>query len=73
MKQFALGQWKHNPQPLARQLRKALHTLYTYRLKADYHGLRVTAREAREGLATAQTVLAMVADEFGLSKGALKR
>jgi len=72
-KQFARGEWKREPHPILRELRKAMGRLYQYRLKADYHGRKVAASEARESLATAGTVLGMVADEFGLPKGALRR
>ncbi len=70
---FVQGQWQREPLPLSRDIRKALSTLYQYRLKADYHGRKVTAKEAREALAIAMTVLAMVAKEFALSQRVLKR
>jgi uncharacterized protein (UPF0332 family) len=73
VKHFVLGQWQSHPQPLSRDMRKALNTLYKYRLKADYHGRKVTGGEAREAFATAVMVLTMVADAFALSKRALKR
>ena len=69
---FVQGRWQHNPKPLSRDVRKALTTLYQYRLKADYHGRKVTAKEAREALAIAMTVLTTVASEFALSQRALK-
>jgi len=70
---FVQGQWRREPLPLSRDIRKALSTLYQYRLKADYHGRKVTAQEAREALAIAMIVLTMVAKEFALSQRALKR
>ena len=73
VKHFVQGQWQRNPQPLSRDVRKTLTTLYQYRLKADYHGRKVTAKEAREALATAMMVLTMVARAFALSQRALKR
>ena len=73
VRHFVLGQWQREPAPLSRDIRKALSTLYKYRLKADYHGHKVIAKEAREALATAMTVLTMVADAFALPKRALKR
>ena len=73
VKHFVQGQWQRNPQPLSRDVRKALTTLYQYRLQADYHGRKVTAKEAREALATAMTILTMVAGACALSLRALKR
>jgi hypothetical protein len=58
--------------PLSRDVRKALTTLYKYRLKADYHGRKVTATEAREALVTAVLVLTVVAEAFALPQRALK-
>jgi uncharacterized protein (UPF0332 family) len=70
---FVLGQWQREPAPLSRDLRKALSTLYKYRLKADYHGRKVTAKEAREALATAVAVLTVVAKAFALPQRGLQR
>ena len=68
---FTGRQWQLQSTPLPRAIRKALNTLYKYRLKADYHGRKVTANEAREALTTALTVLIMVAEVFALSKRGL--
>jgi uncharacterized protein (UPF0332 family) len=70
---FLLGHWQQGPAPLSRDVRKALATLYQYRLKADYHGRKVTAQEARGALATAEQVLRMVAVAFALPQRALTR
>jgi uncharacterized protein (UPF0332 family) len=69
---FVRGLWQVQPMPLARDVRKALTTLYKHRLKADYHGRKVTVKEAREALTTAVLVLSMVAEAFALSQRALK-
>jgi uncharacterized protein (UPF0332 family) len=73
VRHFVLGQWQREPAPLSRDIRKALSTLYKYRLKADYHGQKVSAKEAREAFATVMTVLTMIADAFVLPKRALRR
>ena len=73
VRHFMLGQWQREPVPLSRDIRKALSTLYKYRLKADYHGRKVVAKEAREALATAVAVLTMVAAAFALPQRGLKR
>lgn len=73
MKQFLFGQWQQSPAPLSRDVRKALATLYQYRLKADYHGRKVTAQEARGALATAEQVLRLVAVAYALPQRGLNR
>jgi uncharacterized protein (UPF0332 family) len=73
VRHFMLGQCQREPMLLSRDLRKALSTLYKYRLKADYHGCKVVAKEAREALATAVAVLTMVAAAFALPQRGLKR
>ena len=73
VKHFVLGQWQRASALLSREVRKALSTLYKYRLKADYHGRGVTAKEAREALATAVAVLTIVAKAFGLPQRGLKQ
>jgi uncharacterized protein (UPF0332 family) len=73
VKHFALGQWQRTSLPIPRELRKELSTLYQYRLKADYYGLRVTAKEARAVLTTAGTIVTMVAETFAFSVRALRR
>ncbi len=64
VKSFALGWWRHPGKPLCRELRKALGLLYKYRIRPDYHGLKVTMSEAQEGLAMAAAVLASIANQF---------
>ena len=70
-KRFTQGRWQQNQAPLPRDLRKAMETLYKYRLKADYHGRPVTQNEAQEGVATAEQVLSMVARELVLPQSGL--
>ncbi len=72
VKVFAQGQWQRNQMPLPRDLRKALETLYKYRLKADYHGRLVTGDEAQEAMTTAEQVLTLVATELDLPRDELQ-
>ena len=51
---------KYHPCRLPATSGRLLHTLYTYRLKADGQGQKVTANYVREVLTTAMLVHSMV-------------
>jgi uncharacterized protein (UPF0332 family) len=64
---FARGAWRTPPQPVEREVIKAIRRLYDDRLKAHYTGERLTQIESVEGLMRSRSVLTLVADAHGFS------
>jgi uncharacterized protein (UPF0332 family) len=70
-KPFALGHWQTPPQPLERDVVRAIRRLYDDRLDASYRAVRLTPLESTEGLMTARRILRRVAHARGLSLGVI--
>jgi uncharacterized protein (UPF0332 family) len=63
---FARGQWRTPPEPLERDLARAIRHLYTNRLAANYQAVALTAVVSTTSLATARRVVRLVTDAAGL-------
>lgn len=69
LQNFTPGHWRHPPVPLERTMTRGIRRLYNARLHAQYRGERPTSQESAQALNTADQVLQLVAQTFGLSHG----
>src|SRR5919198_1131237 len=56
LQHFAPGRWRQPRAPIDRARTRAIHRLYNVRLRADYHGDRLTAHESAGELTTAREI-----------------
>jgi hypothetical protein len=64
---FRPGRCRLLPAPINRARTRGIRRLYNMRLRADYRGDRLTARESAAGLTTAREMLLFMAHMLGLT------